>query len=139
MGDVENIGAEALAQVGDFIDESHFHRQEHVGRVLDHLRAATRRVDDPASVAFDGPIDLPHHRARALVFGADDHSIGRLEVFDRRAFAQEFRVRHDGEGTWRRVLRDEALDLVACADWNRRLNHHHGKPSIISPMARAAS
>ena len=92
VGDVENIGAETLAQVSDFVDEGYLHRQEHVGGVFDHLRAAARRIDDPPAVAFDGPIDLPHDLARAVVLDPDDHSVGPLEVLDRRAFAQEFWV-----------------------------------------------
>ena len=137
VGDVENIGAETLAQVGDFVDEGHLHRQEHVGRIFDHLRAATRRIDDPPAVAFDGPVDLPHHLARAVVLDPDDDSVGPLEVLDRRAFAQEFWIRDDGERTLRRVLGDDALDLVACADRDRRLNHDNGE--VFDNLADSAS
>ena len=140
MRDVENIGAETLAQVGDFVDEGDLHRQEHVGRIFDHLRTAARRIDDPPAVAFDGPVDLAHHLARAVVLDPDDHSVRPLEVLDRRAFAQEFRIRHHREGTLRRVLGDDALDLVACADRNRRLDHDNGEVfDNVSAMSRAAS
>ena len=61
-----DVGAEPLAEVRDLVDEGDFHRQEHVGGVFDHLRAAARRVDDRAAVAIDRLVDLAHApRARA--------------------------------------------------------------------------
>src|SRR6202042_2508964 len=135
--DVENIGAETLAQVGDFVNKGYFHRQEHVGRIFDHLRTAARRIDDPPAVAFDGPVDLPHHLARAVVLDPDDDPVRPLEVLDRRAFAQEFRIRYDGERTFRRVLRNDALDLVACADRNSRFDHDNGE--VFDNLADSAS
>jgi hypothetical protein len=40
VGDIEHVGAEALTKVGDLVDEGHLHRQEHIGRIFDHFRAA---------------------------------------------------------------------------------------------------
>ena len=48
-----------------------------------------------------------------------------LEVADRRAFAQELGIGDDGNRRGRILLADDALDLVAGADWNRRLGDHH--------------
>ena len=137
MRDVENIGAETLAQVGDFVDEGDFHRQEYVGRIFDHLRTAARRINDPPAVAFDWPVDLPHHLARAVVLDPDDHSVGPLEVLDRRALAQEFRIRNHRERILRRVLGDDPLDLVARADRNRGLDHDDRK--VLDNLADIAS
>ncbi len=136
MGNIENVGAETLAQVRDFVDEGDLHRQEHVGGVFDHLRAAARGVDDLPAVALDRPVDFAHHPASALVLDPDDHAVGTLEVLDRRALAQEFRVRHHGEGAFGRMLGDDALDVVACADWNGRLHHDDGE--VLDNLADGA-
>ncbi len=46
--DVDDVGVDALAQVGDLVDERHFHRQKHVGGVFDHFGAAPRGEDQRA-------------------------------------------------------------------------------------------
>ena len=135
--DIENVGADALAQVGDFVDEGHLHRQEHVGGVFDHLRAAARRIDDTPAVAFDGPVDLRHDLARAVVLGPDDHSVGPLEIFDRGAFAKELGIGDDGERTFWHALGDDAFDLVAGADGDGRFNHDNGK--VLNNLGDIAS
>ena len=50
-----------------------------------------------------------------------------LEVADRRAFAQEFRIGDDGELRVRPRLADDALDLVAGADRHGRFRHDDGE------------
>ena len=50
-----------------------------------------------------------------------------LEVADRRALAQEFRIGDDGEVRVRPRLADDALDFVAGADRHRRFRHNNGE------------
>ena len=89
---IENVRVDAFAEVGDLVDESHLHRQEDVGGVFDHLRAAPRGVKDRTGGALDRPVDLVHDFARALVFDPDDDAIGLLEVVNGGSFAQKFRI-----------------------------------------------
>jgi hypothetical protein len=42
-------------------------------------------------------VDLAHHLQRAWIVAADDDAVGPLEIVDRRALAQEFRVGDDRE------------------------------------------
>ena len=65
-------------------------------------------------------------RARASV-GADDDAVGMLEVLNRGAFAQEFRIGHDREFGIGPRLADNALDLVAGADRHGRFGDHDGE------------
>ena len=72
-------------------------------------------------------IDVAHHLAAALVGGADDDTVGELEIADRRALAQELGVGgNDDVGLWIGLAND-ALDLIAGADRNGRLGHHDGE------------
>jgi hypothetical protein len=50
-----------------------------------------------------------------------------LELANRCAFAQEFRVGDDGDGGVGLRFPDDALDLVAGADRNRGFRHYHVK------------
>ena len=63
------------------------------------ISSAVRRpvIQDRRAVEIERPVELGHHLARARVVGADHDAVGMLEVLDRRALAQEFRVGHDGD------------------------------------------
>ena len=63
------------------------------------ISSAVRRpvIEDRRRVEIERPVELGHHLARALVVGADHDPVGMLEVLDRRALAQEFRVGDDRE------------------------------------------
>src|SRR6202044_1616128 len=96
-----------------------------------------RRVDDLPAVTFDRPVDLSHDLAGAGVLGPDNDSVGLLEVLDRGTFAQEFWIRYDGEGIRRRMLGDDALNLVPCANRHRGFNHDNGE--VFDNLADSAS
>ena len=66
--------------------------------------------------------------SRARGFGgADDDAVRPLEVVDRGALAQEFRIGDDGEIGVRPFLADDRLDLVAGADRDGRLGDDDGE------------
>ena len=67
------------------------------------VRRSVKRIG--ACVEIERPVELAHDLARALVVGADHDAVGMLEVLDRRAFAQELRIGHDGEIGVRASLR----------------------------------
>jgi len=54
-----------------------------------------------------------------LVLSADDDAIRMLEIMDRGAFAQEFRIRHNGKVRIVPELSNDALNLVPGADRHR--------------------
>src|SRR5271154_3120983 len=109
--DVHHVGVETLAEISDLVDERHLHRQEHVGGVFDHLRTAPRSVDHLAAGALDRLVNIPHDRAGALVVDSNDHTIGLLEVLDRRALAEKFRIGYDSEAVARQAFLRNALDF----------------------------
>src|SRR6185437_1595233 len=82
---------------------------------------------DRRTVEIERAIEPGHHLARARIVGADDDAIRVLEVLDGGAFAQEFRIRHDGAIAVRPRLGDDALDLVAGADRHRGLGDDDGE------------
>jgi hypothetical protein len=81
---------------------------------------AARGEDQRRFVEEERAIEFAHAFARALVIGADDDAVRALEIVDRRAFAQEFRVGDDGEIRVRPRLLDDRFDFVAGADRHRR-------------------
>ena len=94
---VLHVGADLLAQIGDLVDEGDLRRQKGVGGVFDQFRGAPVGEMHRRLVEVQRPVEFRHHLARALVFRADHHAVGALEILDRRAFAQEFRIGDDGE------------------------------------------
>ena len=120
--DVHHVGVETLAKIGDLVDERYLHRQEHVRGVFDHLRTSPRSVDHLAAGALDRLVNIRHDRAGALVVDSNDHTIGLLEVLDRRALAEKFRIGYDSEAVARQAFLRNALDFVPGADRNRRLD-----------------
>ncbi len=111
--------------------------EERVGGVFDQLRRAPRRVHDRRLIERQRPIDLAEHLARALVVGADHDAVGELEVADRGALAQEFRIGGDDDIGRRIGLADDALDLVAGADRHGRLGDDHGEARTALRRSRA--
>ncbi len=61
------------------------------------VSSAVRRAgeQDRRAVEEQGPVNFAQHFARMLVLGADDDSVGMLEVGDCRAFAQKFGIGGD--------------------------------------------
>ena len=76
-------------------------------------------------VEIERPVELGYHRLRPLALCADHDAVGSLEIGDGGAFAQELRVRDDGELRARRRFADDAFDLVTGADRHGRFRHHH--------------
>ncbi len=117
-----DVGADLLAQIGDLVDEGDLGGEEGVGGVFDKLGGAPVDIEDRRRVEIKRPIELRDHGARAHVVGADDDAVGMLEILDRGALAQEFRIRHHLDvGVGARVAQD-ALDLVAGSDGHRRFS-----------------
>ena len=65
--------------------------------------------------------------ARLVAVGADEHAVWMGEVLDGGAFAQELRVRADGEVEIGAERLEARLDLAAGADGNRRLGGDDGE------------
>ena len=114
-----HIGAGALAQIRDLVDEGDLRRQKGVGGIFGELRRAARREENRRLVEIERAIDLAHHFARPLIFDADDDAVRPFEIIDRRALAQELGIGDHGEVASGRGLADDALHLVARA-------HGHG-------------
>ncbi len=132
-----DVGAGALGEIGDLVDEGDLGGQERIGRVLDQLGGAPARVHDRGLVEIERPIDLRDHLAGALVLGADHDAVGMLEITDRGALAQEFRIGGNHHIGVRIGLGDDAFDIVAGADGHRRLGDDDGEVlDVFSDLAR---
>ena len=87
-GDLADVGADLLADVGDLVDEGDLGREEGVGGELDHLGAGDVGVDDLAAQRL---VEGRDGIARGAVagIGADHDAVGVEEVGDRRALLEE--------------------------------------------------
>ena len=83
--------------------------------------AVDRREHDRRLEQVERPIERAQHGAGMLAVSADDDPVGPHEILDRRAFAQEFRVRGNIEAALRQDLAQDPLDLPTGADRHSRL------------------
>ena len=90
--DLLDIGADFLRQIGDLVDEGDLGGEESIGRIFDQFGGAPRGEHQRRLVQRQRPVDVAEHPSRTLVGGADHDAVGKFEVADRRALAQEFRI-----------------------------------------------
>ncbi len=95
-GDLADVGADLLADVGDLVDEGDLGGEEGVGGELDHLGAGDIGADELATQRL---IERRDGVAGPLVtgIGADHHPVGMHEVLNRRALLEELRAGDVGE------------------------------------------
>ena len=104
LGNHLHIRTDPFADGGDFVDEGNLHRQEGVGRILDHLRGRDIGDDERCLEQEQRPVEVFHDRDGLLAVGADDHAVGAHEILDRGSLAEKFGVRHDVEGESARLV-----------------------------------
>src|SRR5258708_5020595 len=126
VGDVLHVGGDLLAQIGDLVDEGDLGGEEAVRGVFGELRRLHRGEDHRRLYQVERAIELAHDLLRAGALGADHDAIGAHEILDRRALAQEFRVRHHVESELGPRLADDLGDVPAGADRHGRFGDHHG-------------
>ena len=124
--DIVDIGADFFAQIGHFVDERDFHRQERVARVFGQLRRFDAGVQDRRFDQVQRPVETAQYFARAGRFGPDHDAIGPHEIGDGIALAQEFRVRRDVDFQIGADRGDDFLDPASRADGDGRFGHDHG-------------
>ena len=113
-----HVGANLFAQVGDFVDEGNLGGEKRIGRVFDQFGGAPANIDDRQRIQIKRPVDFGEHGAGARVVGADHDAVRVLEVLDRGAFAQKFRIGDDLDFGVGPFLTKDVLDLVAGTDRN---------------------
>src|SRR5690606_14384091 len=127
LGELDDVGAGGLAQLGHGVDEGDLGGQEGVGGDLDQLGGGVVGEQSGDLLAVDEVVvDLVQHRAAdlggLLVAGqAVDHAVGGDGVLHREALAQELRVPHQD----RPAGLDLGGDLGGGAHWHGGLAHHH--------------
>ncbi len=125
-GNVVDVRADALAQIGHFVDEGHLHRQEGVGGVFHQLGGLDRGEQDRRLDQVKRAIQPPQHFLRALALAADHHPVRAHEIADGVAFAQEFGIGGDVEIEVRAGFANDFMDSAACADRDGRFGDDHG-------------
>ena len=126
LGNVLNVGAQPLAEVSDLVDEGNFGREEAVGGVLDELRRFERGEEHRRLDQEERSVKRLHDGLRPFGLDPDDDPVGAHEIAERRALAEEFRVRNDVErGVWP-SLSNDPRDLPPGADGHRRLRRDDG-------------
>ena len=112
VSDFVDVGAKLFAEVGENVGVADFQSEERIGCVLDEFGAVDRgdeqrRVSRAGAAVFvnrtckfsleNRPIDFAHLGGGGFVLDSDYDAIRVKEIFDRRAFAQEFRIGNDVE------------------------------------------
>ena len=120
MGDLLDIGADGVAQIGNLVDEADLDGKKGVGGVFDQFGRAPVGHHHRRLVEIKRAIEFAQGRDRALGMGADDDAVGALEIADGRALAQEFRIGGDVEIGFGIGPGNDRLDLVASADRHGR-------------------
>jgi hypothetical protein len=127
-----DVGADALAQVGDLVDERHLHGEEGVGGVLDELRRLYARRQDRRLDQVERAVEALQRGQRPLAarafLRADHHAVGAHEVADGAALAQEFRVGGDLDGEVGARGAHHLAHLPPRADRDGGLRHQHQRP-----------
>ena len=126
VGHVLDIGADLFAQIGDLVDKGDLGGQKSVGRVFDQFRGLDIGKQHRRLEQVERAVQGPHRRLGALAVAADHHPVGPHEIGDRRALAQEFRVRGDIETALRPRPAQDFRHSSPGADRHRRLGHDHG-------------
>jgi len=129
-----DVRADGFAHRSDRIDEGNLHGEKRIRGMLDEFRAFSagyddRRRDGSAIGLRDGSggfviftagewsVDLAKNGGTAVIVAADDDAIGKQEVGDGGAFAQEFRVGSDVERTGiGAVAKDDFANPLAGVD-----------------------
>jgi hypothetical protein len=97
-----DVGTEHFGQIGQFVHEADARRQHGVGGVLGQFGALDVGDDQALVVALERRVEGTHQVDGLVVLGTDDDAVGAHEVFDGRAFLEEFRVGNDAVGECRR-------------------------------------
>src|SRR5262249_41269760 len=119
--DFLHVGSHFLGKVGNFVDKGYLGGQKRVGSVLDQFGRSAPGEQNWRTIEIERPIKFAHKLSRARVGGADNDTIGKLEIADGGAFAQELRIGHDGAISVGAGFTDDALDLITGADRDGRL------------------
>src|SRR5215510_12682199 len=122
-----HVGPHFLGKIGNFVDKSDLRGQKRVGSVLDQLGCTAAGEQNRRTVEIERPVELVHKLARARIGGADDDTVGKLEIADSSAFAEELWVGHDGIVGVGASFADDALNLIARAYGNCRLCYDDGE------------
>ena len=101
-------------------------REKGVGGVFDQLGGLDVGEEHRRFEQIERPVEGSQHGPRRLAVGPDHHPVGPHEVLDRRALAQEFRVRGDIEAALRPRAAQDCRDLAPGADRHCRFGHDHG-------------
>jgi hypothetical protein len=124
---VLDVGSDFFRQVRHLVDETDLGRQKCIGGTFDQFGAAPAGIKNGRAVEVKRPINFRHHLTRTLLVGAHHDAVGMLEILDRCALAQEFRIGHDGDVRIRPHLHDNVRDFIAGAYRHRRFSDHHRK------------
>ena len=95
LGEVGDVGAGGLADLGHGVDEGDLGREEGVRGDLDQLGGGEVGDQEGDALGDDGGVDLAHEVLGALGAHADDEAVGVQGVGDGVALAQELRVPGD--------------------------------------------
>ena len=124
---VLDVGAHLLAQIGNLVDEGNLGGEKGVCRVLDQLGRSPRCIQHRCSIEVKRPVELSHYFFGAAMLGSHHNPVRMLEVADCRTFAKKLGIGHNSKIGSRIDLVDDAFDLVAGANRDRRFGNHNGK------------
>ena len=125
-GDVLDVGADQLADVGDLVDEADAGGQVGIGRELDHLGRGDVGADD---LGIETVVKRHDRVAVLLVERPDHHPIGLHEVAHGRALGQELRARGVADAFEAPGV-ERGAHLLPRPDRDGALHHQHRRADV---------
>ncbi|MDT4872503.1 hypothetical protein FQZ97_1076890 [compost metagenome] len=87
-----HIATGLFAKICNLIDEGYFHRKKCIGCIFDDFGIFQRRDNHRRLTQIKRAIKPLHSSLAALIINANHHTVRTHEIFNRRSFAQKFRV-----------------------------------------------
>ena len=115
-----DIRTHGLTEICDLVDKADLHGQEAIGGIFRQFGRLAPRKHQGRIAQGQRLVESFHDLPCALVVASDKDPVRMGEIPDRRAFAQKFRVRTDGEFGIGPQRAQTVLDLSAGANWNGR-------------------
>ena len=124
-----DVGAESIAELSDFVDESDFGRQERVGGVFDELGRFDVGDHEWSLEQIKGRVNILHDGHSLSIAGADDDPVGSHKVGDCGAFAKELWIGDNRERmSFGFALGNDFLDELPGANRHSGFGDHHLVP-----------
>ncbi len=134
---IVNVGADLLADIGNFVHKGDLGGQHRVGRILGELGAAAVHHDNGIPRADKRLVEGRHDLGGLLAARPNHHAFGVLKIFDGGPFPEKLGVGHHIKQVGVHIFADRLFHAVAGADGDGRFVDDDG--IIVDKWAKIRS